>query len=115
MDNRLRIGKSYNYFDDGKIKRSRLYNVVLSSIIPFDYIDDETLALWKDEVSECDWLYKNKTDYFVKGVLEKSPLSYEKVTFVRTIDDEWFSMGWFSGRLDVDGKLTEIMNKYENK
>ena len=37
------LGQTYNYFDDGKIKPSRRMEVVITEIIPFSEIDEETL------------------------------------------------------------------------
>jgi hypothetical protein len=96
------IGKTYNCFDDGKISESRRYEVTITEIIPFKEIDKDTLEQWNEEVKTCDWLYDVKTDYFIKAW---NGDNFE--TFVRTKDKGWFSMGWNSGRLDVDGSLTE--------
>ena len=104
------INKTYNYFDDGKIWESRRLPVVIREIIPFEKIDSKTLSIWKDEVENCDWLYAKSTDFFIKGMLELSDDSKVEIIFVRTIDnrDGWFSLGWWAGRLDVDGSLEEI-------
>jgi hypothetical protein len=36
----------------------------------------------------------------------------EKIIFVRTINnnDGWFSLGWWGGRLDIDGSLNAMLN-----
>ena len=39
----IEIGKSYNVFNDGKISKSRLYQVKVTEIVPFNEIDDNTL------------------------------------------------------------------------
>jgi hypothetical protein len=54
------LGQTYNYFDDGKIRPSRRMEVVITEIIPFDKIDEQTLLDWNDEVKECYWLYAKK-------------------------------------------------------
>lgn len=109
MKNLPEIGKIYNCFDDGKITKSRLYTVKILEIIPFDKIDEETLNNWKKEVENCHWLYAKETDYFIKatGELKEDDISI----FVRTLNGGWFSIGSFlnSGRLDVDGELTELL------
>ncbi len=99
------IGKTYHYFDDGKIKLSRRGKVVITEVIPFENIDEETLILWKEAVEECDWLYAPETDFFVKVD------TFFDITFVRTKDDNWFSFGFLAGRLDIDGSLNEALNK----
>ena len=107
----VEINKTYNYFDDGKIWESRRHLVLITEIIPFDKIDSETFHLWQEEVKECDWLYAKETDNFIMGMLDLTDRK-EKIVFVRTLNNGWFSMGWWSGRLDVDGKLTELSNSY---
>lgn len=98
----IEIGKSYNVFDDGKITKSRLYQVKVTEIVPFNEIDSDTLEQWKQEVKHCHWLYANNTDFFIK-----TWNGADTETFVRTLDDGWFSMGFMcSGRLDFDGSLS---------
>lgn len=106
------LGQTYNYFDDGKIKPSRRMRVTITEIIPFSEIDEETLNDWKKEVEQCDWLYAKETDYFVKSDLKVSDNKTEKIIFVRTINnnDGWFSLGWWGGRLDIDGSLNALLN-----
>ena len=105
------IGQTYNYFDDGKISPSRRMEVVITEIIPFEQIGEETLNLWKEEVEECHWLYAKETDYFIEGNLKVCHGDTENVTFVRTINnnDGWFSLGFWGGRLDVDGSLNAML------
>ena len=106
-----KIGKTYNCFDDGKISKSRLYKVTVTDVIPFDKIDTKTLDIWKDEVKQCYWLYNEKTDFFIKTDNGEEDDSVE--IFVRTKENGWFSIGGFMGcgRLDLDGKLTKILEE----
>jgi len=97
-----KINKVYNYFDDGKIRESRKESALITEIVPFDKIDNETLKLWEEEVGECYWLYSEETDFFIKATLQNT----EDVIFVRTIRNGWFSLGFWGGVLDVDGSLT---------
>lgn len=101
------INKIYNCFDDGKISISRLYEVEIKEIIPFIEIDKDTLKQWDKEVKQCYWLYSKETDYFIKGDLKLSDNEIEKVIFVRTLKHNygWFSLGYWAGRLDIDGSL----------
>ena len=101
-------GKTYNCFDDGKITNSRLYTVDVVEVVPFDKIDKETLNDWKEVVEDCHWLFAKETDYFVKTDNGEDG----KAIFVRTLNGGWFSIGEFmnSGRLDIDGSLTEMLN-----
>jgi hypothetical protein len=105
------VGKKYHYFDDGKIKVSRRCEVVITEVIPFEKIDEETLNYWKEEVEECDWLYAPKTDFFVKGQSTFSDGSIRTMIFVRTIDNDWFSLGLIGSKLDIDGSLNDTLNK----
>tara|TARA_R110000851_G_scaffold172952_4_gene319236 strand:+ start:509 stop:841 length:333 start_codon:yes stop_codon:yes gene_type:complete len=110
MEKVPKINKTYNCFDDGKISHSRLYTVDIKEIVPFEMIDDDTLKHWKQTVEECYWLYAKETDYFIKTENGENG----DAVFVRTKDGGWFSIGNImnSGRLDVDGKLIEILNSY---
>ena len=104
----VELNKVYNYFDDGKINKSRRLFVTITDIIPFDKIDKQILSLWKKDVENCYWLYAKTTDFFIKGNLQISKNNIQEVFFVRTINDNncgWFSIGCWAGRLDVDGSL----------
>jgi hypothetical protein len=107
------VGKTYFYFDDGKIKRSRCFNVTIQEIIPFDKIDKDILSLWQEEVRDCHWLYATKTDFFVKGLLDVGEQS-QTIYFVRTKTEsgnDWFSLALYAGRLDLNGDLFVEMSK----
>lgn len=93
------IGKIYDYFDDGKIRESRRSPVIITEVIPFENINNHTKKFWKREVKECPWLYANTTDYFVKGIITNHDKSTENVIFVRTIKNEWFSLGFLTAGL----------------
>jgi hypothetical protein len=105
------VGKTYHYFDDGKIKLSRRGEVVVTEVIAFKDIDQNTLNYWQAEVEECDWLYAQNTDFFVKAesTLFNSP--FHDIIFVRTKDDNWFSFGFLAGRLDIDGSLNDRLKE----
>lgn len=106
-----KVGEKYSYFDDGKIKESRKLIVTITNIIPYNEIDSDTLSEWNEEVKDCDWLYSTETDFFINGFLKTSHNSTEDVTFVRTKDGGWFSLGIWGGSLDVDGELLDKLNK----
>ena len=65
MENLPEIGKTYNCFDDGKIHKSRMYQVTITEIISFEKADNELLELWEEEGLPSYWLF-DKTDYFIK-------------------------------------------------
>lgn len=119
------IGKTYKFFDDGKLYASRMYDATVTRIITlseaksfmvkamdndsefFTLILRPLIDIWNEQKIECDWLYDNNTDVFV----ECSIPDYDDnlIYFARTIDGEWFSMdiqdSWQGGSLDVDGSL----------
>ncbi len=107
-----KIGKTYNCFDDGKISHSRLYTVDIKEVVAFDKIDKDTMQEWRIQVEKCHWLFAKETDYFIKTENGEDG----DAVFVRTKDSGWFSIGDFmnSGRLDVDGELTKIMEEKAN-
>lgn len=109
--------KTYNYFDDGKIRESRRSEVTVTHIIPFNEIEEEILTEWKSEVKKCHWLYAKKTDYFIKGLLHSSNKDFadREIVFVRTVDGGWFSLGWWGGELDVSGELFKLMLNNKNR
>jgi hypothetical protein len=106
----IEINKVYNYFDDGKIKESRKVPVLIKEIIPFEDIDSETYLLWIEELEQHTHLYKQETDYFIKGDLQLDAITIEKIVFVRTLENGWFSIGIWGGRLDFDFSLTKKLN-----
>jgi hypothetical protein len=106
-----KINKTYNCFDDGKIRESRKYEVTVIKVIPFGEIDKEILQQWETQIMECYWLYEKETDYFIiTSVVDEE--DNEDEIFVRTKDNGWFSIGGFlnCGRMDVDGGLTRHLD-----
>ena len=103
------IGKTYNCFDDGKIRESRMYQVTITEIIPFKDADENLINIWEEEGVPCDWLF-DKTDYFIKFKSTESKDEPNGV-FARTKNGWWFGLGnyWNSGRLDIDGTLTDSL------
>ncbi len=105
------LNKTYNCFDDGKISKSRLYEVTITEIIPFKDADEFTINLWKNEGLSRHWLF-DKTDYFIKFKSTEHE-DYPDGVFARTKHGWWFGLGnyWNSGQLDLDGKLTIALNE----
>ena len=110
------VGKTYGYFDDGKIRRSRYDIVDVTEIVPFAEIDVATRREWERDVEDCGFLYATTTDVFVKG--RSQGVFYgklEPVVFARTVDGRWFSLEWKAGVLDLDGSLLKRLEDRENK
>jgi len=101
---------SYNYFDDGKISKSRMSKIWITDIKPFDNVENFLITKWENEVINNPDLFAKETDFFVKGKIENSN---EYLIFVRTTNNGWFSFNnsMWDGRLDIDGKLTEQLNE----
>ena len=104
------VGKEYHIFDDGKIRLSRHDIVRIIDVIPFEDEDlgTDLLDKWSAEKEECDWLYAQETDYFVRAKCGKDT---DHMYFVRTVDSGWFSLGFWASRLDTDGSLYEKMKE----
>ena len=131
------IGKTYMFYDDGKISRcrqdrARVLRVITKEdaeeiFIPTYYDDDFNLTTIKQDIEptgsvslydkwllskkEYDWIFANDTDYFIECSIPK----YDENTiwFTRTKSGNWFSMNiqndWQGGRLDVSGELTKML------
>lgn len=105
MDKIPVVKQAYVYRDDGKRNNSRMSEVVIKGIVPFDYADRGILLLWDREVAECPWLYAAETDYFVIATLFVCPGSTYEIVFARTVQGQWFSMGMWSGLLDMEAEI----------
>ena len=107
------LGKTYNHYDDGKIKESRLMKSVVTNISEFN---DKLLSQEdKEDIVECGFLYSENTDYVIEADLYIDEDDIVKVKYVRTLDGEWFSLGWWVGLLDVDNSLTVNLKEYYKK
>jgi hypothetical protein len=127
-----KVGKQYHFFDDGKISSSRHYIATVLEVIPIEeakkiiistprdydwethqnhFIDMSLYDIWRDEVKECDWIFIDNTDYIIKCSIPE--YDQDPIYFAESIRDGWFSMNvtswWQSGRLDIDGKLYEML------
>ena len=107
------LGKTYNHYDDGKIKESRLMKSVVTGISEFN---DKLLSQEdKEDIVECGFLYSENTDYVIEADLYTDEDDIVKVRYVRTLDGSWFSLGWWAGLLDVDNSLTVNLKEYYKK
>jgi hypothetical protein len=108
------VGKEYHIFDDGKISPSRHYIAKVVEIISPEDAKDITglLEAWECDKFDCNWLFAETTDYFVRAKSDSYDLN--SLYFVRTLDGGWFSLDfpnvWMGARLDVDGELYKSMN-----
>jgi len=108
------IGKIYKTFDDGKITKSRMYEIKIKDIIPFKKANEKLIKQWKEEVKDHDWLYARETDYFC---ISETNEDNDVEVFVRMIDGRWFSFsnGFLTySLLDIDGSLYTELIKFLN-
>jgi hypothetical protein len=137
MESIPEIGKTYMFYDDGKISRCRQDRARVLRVITKEdakeisfptYYDDDFIFttikqdtepigsislydIWLLSKMEGDWIFANDTDCFIECSIPK----YDENTiwFVRTKLGGWFSMDiqneWQGGRLDVSGELTKML------
>ena len=124
------VGQIYHFFDDGKMSKNRHYKAECLEVItpeetkkvlleiPTDGSSDTQKVslydIWRDNVREFDWMYAEKTDYFVRCRVPE--FDENDLWFVRTINNRWFSMDiqswWQVGLLDVGNDMYEQGVKY---
>ena len=96
-----KVGEKFHFFDDGKSSPSRHYIATITDVKKFDDLSETLQNEIKEEQKQCYWLYAKETDYVLKGVLNNSNI--EPLYFIRTTDGRWFSIGFWAGKLDIDG------------
>lgn len=116
--------KRYNCYDDGKISSSRRYEVLITDIIKWEDLDPELRNAIQTELDYSDYLYKSEQEYILFGVSYEQFIPKVEI-FAETWDSGWFGIGeyapieesdrpfnsyWCSGRLDIDGTLTDSIN-----
>ena len=136
------IGKTYHFFDDGKITMMRHSMATVTRILSIvdaknemfnliDYSDWNAekgtwenqvpykislFQIWRNEVEDCSWIYAPDTDYFVECSIPK--FDENPIWFVRTVNGGWFSLdiqsGWQAGRLDIDESLWNWLQAQNN-
>lgn len=108
------IDKEYYCYDDGKIRITREYTVVISELISYKRLPRNIKRLWQQEVIGAYWLYATESDYFVKAI---DPKRHNEHWFCRTKDGGWFGFGrlFDCGRLDTTGDLYKIAHDGERR
>lgn len=103
-------GKTYHFFDDGKIGFSRHYLATVEKVVPMKYVRKKMRRLyiaWVHAAISCYWVYAAKSDYAVKCSIEK--FDDNPIWFFRTKNGGWFSIDypnfWMSGELDITGEF----------
>lgn len=109
------IGKEYDNFDDGKIKRSRLSKVKVVAVYDFEKAPMALKEEWAKEVKSTYWLYSPQTDCIVEAAWVGADEDEKNIFFIRSKDGGWFSMGFWAGRLDIDGSLLQGLVDFETE
>lgn len=101
----------FPFFDDGKIKPTRLYKATVTKVIKKEWAPSKMRKAWRRECRERDWLYA--ADYFIYCSIPKH--DKRPVIFARATGGGWFSFDfpvfWMGGRLDVDGIAHKVYEK----
>lgn len=114
--------KFYNCYDDGKVRYSRKYQVLVTNIIKFSEANKELIKAWNYNVNNYNWLF-DTTDFFIETVSYETDIPLIQYFAKRKGTNLWFGLGeldfngdprgsmFCSGLLDVDGKLTKFLNE----
>lgn len=107
-----KINQSYICYDDGKVKLSRAYKVIVKKIIPYKDADIKLKTRFKEVCDDTDWIFKSTKFFIIADSYEKSENEIETSIFAENNYKEWYSFGyedsWFNnGVLDVDNSLTK--------
>lgn len=109
----IRIGDVLNHYDDGKIKTSRQSQVIITKIVKYEDIDEETKLLF-EQTLEDDFdsrFYVSNPSYFI---FAKS-IDYDDKIYIyvprKEDNDSWFSFNQIitNGELDITGELTALI------
>ena len=122
------VGKTYNVFDDGKVRWTRLehWKIIEKIDLDNDKVDQDLIDLIAEEINSCYWLYAPEQTVIYKAlrVDAKDPKPersddggfnlWDYNYFLTTKQNTWFSLGFAcSGLLDVDGCLTACLEAQE--
>jgi hypothetical protein len=114
--------KYYNCYDDGKVTPNRQYKVLITDIIPKEEACEELLHYCDLALRDYSKLYDSNYNTIVIGISYEEPIPKIEI-FLPTTYGKWMGIGeykkdsdsmntyWCSGVLDVDGKLTEQLEK----
>lgn len=106
----MQIGDKFNCYDDGKVRPSRHSVITIVDIIPRKKWTTEQKNLVCKTIIENEDLFSSKQTELIVGKYYN-----DKIYFLKTTYDEYFSTGWSGGLLDVDGTLTKnLIESLEN-
>lgn len=101
-----KIGEKFHFFDAGRKNSNRHFIVEIIDIVPWRYITIKNIKkLIIKELERSPELFAKTSDFVCQGKILGLPL--EPIWFTRTIDGDWYSIGFWSGLLDIDGTVFE--------
>lgn len=119
------VDKLYYAYDDGKIRKSREYTILIAGKIHAKELPSDLREEWEQSVIDCYWLFSPEEDDIYYGYIDFDP-NYDKAEeaqieyFCRALDGGYFGFtnnndGWWysCGRLDVTGELHKIVEEEE--
>lgn len=98
------LGEKFHFFDAGRKNANRHFVVEITKVIQWRCIAAKNLR--KPIIQEREKypeLFAENPDYICQGKILGLPL--DPVWFTRTIDGGWYSIGFWSGVLDIDGTV----------
>lgn len=107
---RLKVGKTYYAFDDGKISLGRLlqWKIIKEVDLNQHKLDIKTLEMLKYETENYGWIFSEdqRYIYYARAVDEndKYDKSIGHCWFLKS-GDSYFGTGFWASRLDIDGSL----------
>ena len=98
------LGEKFHFFDAGRKNASRHFVVEIIKVIPWRCIAARNLrkSITQEQEKRPE-LFAETPDYICQGKILGLPL--EPMWFTRTIDGGWYSVGFWSGLLDIDGSV----------
>jgi hypothetical protein len=99
-----KLGEKFHFFDASRKTASRHFIVEIIKVIPWRYVAAKNLRQQiAQERKKRPELFAEKSEFLCQGKLLGVPL--EPVWFTRTVDGGWYSIGFWSGLLDIDGTV----------
>ena len=109
------LGEKFHFFDAGRTNASRHFAVEITRVIPWRSIAARDIRkLITQEQEKRPELFVEMPDYICQGKILGLPL--EPLWFTRTLDGGWYSVGFWSGLLDIDGTVFDsVVSDIANK
>jgi hypothetical protein len=98
------LGEKFHFFDAGRKNANRHFIVEIIKVIPWRCIAARNFrkSITQEQEKHPE-LFAESPDYICQGKILGLPL--EPIWFTRTADGGWYSVGFWSGILDIDGTI----------